>query len=176
MASTRQPAIVGDPLQRLRARAVVREKGRFYEDFTIGQVLEHHWGRTLTAADNVLFSSLTLNYNPLYLNAEFAIERGHPTQQINPYLVLLVVFGMSVEDLSEKGGAFLGIEHLTFHRPVYPDATVYARSEVTAKRPSRTRPDEGIVTWQTEGRLSSGDVILNFSRTNLITRKKVAAE
>jgi itaconyl-CoA hydratase len=160
-----------DLVARIEQRAVLLEKGNYFDDFEVGHELAHHWGRTVTQSDNLVFNSLTLNYNPLYLNADYARDRGHPREVINPYLVFLVVFGLSVEDLSEKGGAFLGVENLVFHRHAYDGDTVYARSTVTALRPSGSRPDHGIATWHTVATTRDGDVFLEFTRTNLIPRR-----
>ena len=143
-------------------------KGRRYEDFAVGQVLAHHWGRTLTAADNAIFTTATLAYNPLYFNAEYARAQGHPDVVINPMLVLCTVVGLSVEDLSEGGGAFLGVDACTFHRPVHPGDTITARSTVVDMRTSTSRPGSGIVTWHTEARDQRGELVVDFRRTNLV--------
>jgi acyl dehydratase len=145
-------------------------KGRSYDDFEVGQTFEHHWGRTITEADNVLFSTATLAYNPLYLNAEHARADGHPGAVVNPMLVFTTVFGLSVEDLSEGGGPFLGVEALTFHRPVYAGDTLNARSEVVDKRESASRPNAGIVTWWTEG-LRGDEVVIDYRRSNLVYKR-----
>lgn len=156
--------------KQLRERAREWPKGRFFEDFGVGQRFDHHWGRTLTESDVLLFSSLTLSYHPRHLNAVYAAESGHDGLVVNPMLVFLTVFGMSVEDLSEKGGAFLGVDALTYHRPLTAGDTVTASSTVTAVRESRSRPDAGIVTWHTEGRDQRGDLVIDFLRTNLIPK------
>jgi len=109
-------------------RAVLKPKGHHYEDFEIGRRFEHHWGRTLNHGDNSLFTTLTLHFNPLYTNVEFAKAHGHPDVVVNPMLVFLTVFGLTVEDLSEGGGAFLGVEGLGFAAPVYPGDTLTAVS------------------------------------------------
>jgi itaconyl-CoA hydratase len=145
-----------------------RARGHAYEDFEVGRVFEHHWGRTLTEADAVLFSTLTLAYNPLYFNAEHARRLGHPTVVVNPMLVFTTVLGLSVEDLSEAGGPFLGVDELAFHRPVHPGDTLSSRSEVVAARPSESRPGTGIVTWRTEGRNQRDEVVVDFRRSNLV--------
>jgi acyl dehydratase len=86
-------------------------------------------------------------------------------------LLFLTVFGMSVEDLSEIGGAFLGVDRLTFYgRPVVGD-TVTARSEVIAMRESQRRPHQGIVTWLTSGCDQNGELVVQFERTNLISKR-----
>lgn len=149
-------------------------KGRHYEDFTVGQALTHHWGRTVTAGDNAVFSTALCTWNPLYLNAEFARAHGHPDTQVNPMLVLCTVVGLSVEDLSEAGGPFLGLEDCAFHTPVYPGDTLTARSEVLDARPSTSRPGTGIVTWRTEGRNQHGELVVEYRRTNLVAGRSAA--
>jgi acyl dehydratase len=161
--------------QALRQRAELRPKGNRIEDFTLGQVFEHHWGRTVNEGDNSLFTTLTLHFNPLYFNAEFAKAHGHPGVVVNPMLVFTTVFGLSVEDLSEAGGAFLGVDDLTFHTPVYPGDTLLARSTVTDMRESRNRPDFGIVTWHTEGFNQKEARVIDFRRTNMIVKRGVGA-
>lgn len=158
--------------QEIRDRAVFWPKGRFYEDFEIGQQIDHHWGRTILEADNVTFSSLCLSYHPSYHNREYAGAMGHADLVVNPLLLFLVVFGMSVEDLSEIGGAFLGVDELTFHEDVLVGDTVTARSVVVGMRESRRRPDQGIVTWLTAGYNRRGDLVIDFKRTNLISKKE----
>jgi len=162
-----------------RSRARKIPKGNLYDDFQLGQVFEHHWGRTLNEGDNTLFSTLTLSFNPLYFNAPYARAHGHRQVVVNPMLVFLTVFGLSVEDLSEAGGLFLGVDNLTFHRRVYPGQTLVARSTVVDKRESTSRPGHGIVTWHTEGFLQESasrdsreqPVIVDFRRSNLIPKR-----
>jgi len=148
-------------------RAVKRPKGHFYDDFHVGQEFEHHWGRTINEGDNSLFSTLTLHFNPLYFNAEYAKAHGHPGVVVNPMLVFNVVFGLTVEDLSEGGGPFLGVEALTFHAPVYPGDTLTSRSTVVDLRDSQSRPERGIVTWHTRGFNQHGVEVIDFRRTNM---------
>jgi len=145
-----------------------RSRGHAFEDFEVGRVFEHHWGRTITEADTVLFSTLTLSYNPLYFNAEHARRCGHPAIVVNPMLVFTTVLGLSVEDLSEAGGPFLGVDELAFHEPVHPGDTLSARSEVVAARASESRPNTGIVTWRTEGRNQRDELVVEFRRSNLV--------
>jgi len=155
----------------LLARARKWPKGHHFEDFTVGQRFEHHWGRTLSDADNTLFSTMTLHFNPLYFNVEFARVHGHAGVVINPMLVFLTVFGLSVEDLSEAGGAFLGTDKLTFHCSVYPGDTLTARSRVIALRESASQPRAGIASWHTEGFTQRGDRVIDFERTNLVNKR-----
>src|SRR5262245_13217088 len=125
-------------------------KGHSFDDFEVGQVFEHHWGRTFNAGDNSLFSTVVMHFNPLYTNAEYARALGHPDVLVNPMLVLSTAVGLSVEDLSEDGGPFLGADQATFHRPVHPGDTITARSTVAGKRESATGEGLGIGTRHTE--------------------------
>ncbi len=146
-------------------------KGHAFEDFQPGQVFEHHWGRTLGAADNALFTTATLAFTPLYFNAEYARAHGHPDVVVHPLLVLCTVVGLSVEDLSEAGGPFLGVNDVRFERPVHPGDTVTARSRVLSARDSESRPGFGIVTWRTEAENQRGEIVLRFERTNLVAKR-----
>jgi itaconyl-CoA hydratase len=87
---------------------------------------------------------------------------------VNPLLVFNAVFGLSVEDLSEGGGPFLGVDACRFLAPVYVGDTLTARSTVVSRRPSRGQQGMGIVTWQTEGRNQHGERVIEFRRTNLV--------
>lgn len=161
-----------DVVADLKARAKLWPRGNRFEDFAVGRVFRHHWGRTLTAGDNTIFSTLTMHYNPLYSNAEYARAHGHPDLVVCPLLVFNTVFGLSVEDLSEGGGPFLGVDQLTYRRPVIVGETVYAESEVVACRETDSRPDFGVVTWHTKGLDANGAVVIDFQRTNLVRKRK----
>ena len=148
--------------------------GHQFEDFEVGQAWPHHWGRTITSGDNALFSTATCNWNPMHLNAEFARGHGHPDVVVNPMLVLCIALGLSVEDLSEAGGPFLGVDSCSFLAPVYPGDTVTARSVVVDKRTSASRPGSGIVTWETHATNQHGVVVLRYRRTNLVAMRRSA--
>ena len=151
-----------------RERAIERPKGNAYEAFELGQVFEHHWGRTITAGDNAWFTTQTLSFNPLYLNEPYAQAHDHPTLVVNPLLVFNITFGMSVEDLSEAGGLFLGVEDCRFLKPVHVGDTLTARSTVKHKRESESNRTAGIVTWHTEGFDQHGERVVEFDRTNFV--------
>jgi acyl dehydratase len=152
----------------IRSKATLRRKGTYFEDFAAGQRFDHHWGRTVTESDAIIFTTLTMNYNPMYHNVEYARSEGHPGLVVNPMLAFLTVFGLSVEDL---GGAFLGVDNLVFRRPVYINSTLTTSSTVLSVRESSKRPTEGIVTWHTEGRDQAGELVLEYDRTNLVMKK-----
>lgn len=152
----------------LKETAKLRERGRLFEDFEEGQSFAHHWGRTITEADTVQFSTLTLSYNPLYSNREYAKAHGHKDLVVNPLLVFNTILGLSVEDCSEIGGPFLGVFDLTYHEPVYPGDTLVASSTTYETRLSNSNPANGIVSWATEGRNQHGRVVISFKRSNLV--------
>ncbi len=151
------------------------KRGRSYDDFELGDVYRHHWGRTVTEADAVLFATQTLAWNPLYLNAEFARLHGHPGIIASPYLTLAIVIGLSVEDLSEHSEAFLGLDAVEFLDPVYPGDTITAVSSVVTKRQSRSNPRNGVVTWASEGRNQHERPVVRFTRSNLFRTGDVDA-
>ncbi len=156
-----------------RDRAVLVKKGNRFEDMTPDRVFEHHWGRTLTEGDNAGFTTQTLSFCPLYFNEPYAQSMGHRTTVVNPLLVFNTVFGMSVEDLSEGGGPFLGVDDCQFTATVYPGDTLTARSTVVNARESKGQPQFGIVTWHTEGFNQTGDKVIEFHRTNLVRKRTV---
>ena len=151
-----------------RDSAVLMEKGNRFEDFQEGQIFEHHWGRTITDGDNTWFSTQTLSFNPLYLNEPYAQNLGHPRMVVNPLLVFNMTFGMSVEDLSEGGGFFLGVDDCNFIKPLHVGDTHTARSTVVSKRISESNTSAGIVTWFTEGFDQHQKKAIEFKRTNFV--------
>ncbi len=163
--------MTADIVAELKAKAKPWRRGNRLEDFSVGQLFRHHWGRTLTAGDNTLFATLTLHYNPLYTNADYARAHGHADLVVVPLLLFNTVFGLTVEDLSEGGGPFLGVDKLTYHRPVIVGETVYAESEVVACRETESRPGFGIVTWHSKGRDAKGALLIDYQRTNLVRKR-----
>jgi acyl dehydratase len=158
----------------IKERAESRPKGNRYEDMTEGRVFEHHWGRTITDGDNAAFTTQTLSFCPLYFNQPYAREHGHPTTVVNPLLVFNTVFGLSVEDLSEGGGPFLGVDECNFLQPVYVGDTLTARSTVIGARESKGQQGFGIVSWHTLGFNQRGEQVIEFKRTNLVRRRAPA--
>jgi itaconyl-CoA hydratase len=148
-----------------KARRLVR--GYRYADFTPGRRFDHAMRRTIDRSDSLLFSATTLSLCPLYFDAEAARADGHPDVVVNPYFVLALVVGLSVEDLSEHSEAFLGIGEAQFARDVYAGDTIRARSVVESRRESSSRPGFGIVAWQTTGFNQREEVVVTLSRANL---------
>ena len=142
--------------------------GRYYEEFQVGDVYEHRPGRTLTQDDNTWFTLLTMNPHPVHFDAAFAAKSEFGKPLMNSTLTLAVVTGMSVTDISYKAIANLGWNDIRLKAPVFAGDTIYAESEVLAKRESNSRPNQGIVTVKTTGKKADGTVFLTFERTVLV--------
>ena len=145
--------------------------GRYYEEFTVGDVYEHRPGRTVSQHDNAWFSLLTMNTHPLHFDEEYAktTEFGRPL--IASPLTLAILVGMSVSDVSQLAIANLGWKEIELTHPVFPGDTLYSETKVIAKRESRSRPNAGIVTVHTTGRNQSGVEVCTFERSMLIPKR-----
>ena len=155
--------------------APVIARGRLFGDFKEGDRFTHHWGRTILPSDALLFATMTMQMNPLYVNRPFALSEGHRDIPVHPLLVFNVILGLSVEDLSEAESVFLGVDSLTYHAPVYPGDTLSAKSKTLQARASKGRPDYGIVRWHTEGFNQEGVLVIDYERANLIPKKRTAS-
>lgn len=145
--------------------------GRYFEDFTVGDVYEHFPGRTITEADNIQFSLLTMNQHPMHCDHAFAAKSEFGKPLVNSGLTLAIVLGMTVADVSGKAIANLGWKEIQLVAPVHPGDTVYAESEVLEKRASQSRPTQGIVTVRTTGKKADGTVFMTFVRSALIPKR-----
>ena len=145
--------------------------GRCYEDFRVGDIYEHRPGRTISEADNTWFTLLTMNQHPLHFDREYArhTEFGQPL--VNSALTLAIVTGMSVSDVSQKTIANLGWTDIRMPAPMFAGVTLYAESEVLAKRESKSRPTQGIVTIATRAHKADGTQVMEFKRTMLIPKR-----
>jgi len=144
--------------------------GRAYEQFTVGDVYEHRPGRTISEADNTWFSLLTMNQNPLHIDAAYSSKTEFGKPLVNSCLVLSMLVGMSVTDVSYQTIANLGWNDIRLTAPVFAGDTIYAESEVVTKRESESRPTQGIVTVKTTGKKADGTVIMTFERTILVPK------
>jgi acyl dehydratase len=150
--------------------------GRFYEDFAVGDIYEHRPGRTITETENTWFTLLTMNKHPLHFDAEYARHSEFGRCVVaSPFTVSLIV-GMSVSDVSQKAIANLGWTDIKLTHPVFAGDTLYAESEVLAKRESKSRADAGIVSVRSTGKNQDGAVVCTFDRTMLVQRRGHALE
>ena len=146
-------------------------QGRYFEEFVVGHVYEHRPGRTITDSDNVWFTLLTMNTHPAHFDYEFSkkTEFGKPLV-VSPFTIALMT-GMSVSDTSAKAIANLGWDEVRMTAPLFVGDTLYAESEVLEKRESRSRPDQGIVTFRTTGRKQDDTVVATYKRTVLVWKR-----
>ncbi|MBI4277081.1 MAG: MaoC family dehydratase [Armatimonadetes bacterium] len=147
------------------------QQGRYYEDFEVGVIYEHPWGRTIVDADNVWFTNLTMNTSPLHLDHVYmaASEIGRPL--VNSAFTLALVTGMSVFDISQNAFANLGWDKVRLPNPLFVGDTVYAETKVLSKRESKSRPNVGIVQFHTKGYKQDGAVVIEFERTVMIYKR-----
>ena len=142
--------------------------GRYLEDFQVGDIYEHRPGRTITEADNIHFSLLTMNFHPMHCDAAYAAKSEFGRLLVNSGLTVAVVLGLSVNDVSGKAIANLGWKEIRLTSPVFCGDTIYAESEVLEKRESKSRPGQGIVTVQTRAFKQDGTPIMDFVRSALV--------
>lgn len=145
--------------------------GRYYEEFSIGEVYEHRPGRTVSQQDNAWFTLLTMNTHPLHFDASYAARTEFGRPLVNSCLTLAVVTGMSVSDLTQKATANLGWSRVELRAPVFAGDTLYAESEVLSVRESKSRPHEGVVSVRTTGSKDDGTVFMVFERTFLVPKR-----
>jgi acyl dehydratase len=151
-------------------------RGRFFEDFEVGDVYEHALGRTITTTDNIWFTLLTQNTAPIHFDHQYAAQTEFGKPLVNSCLTLALVTGQSVSDVSQNVMANLGWDDVRLPHPVFEGDTIHSRSEVLEIRESRSRPNVGIVTVRTTGFNQDGTEVISFKRTALIYRKSAALQ
>jgi acyl dehydratase len=145
--------------------------GRVFEDFTVGDIYEHPLGRTVTQADNIWFTCLTMNTNPIHFDAEYSSHTEFGRPLVNSCFTLALVTGQSVIDLTINAVANLGWDEVKLPNPLFEGDTVYAQSEVLETRESKSRPRAGIVRVKTTGTNQKGTPVIEFMRTFLIWKR-----
>jgi acyl dehydratase len=146
--------------------------GLWFDELAEGMVIDAGWTRTVTEADNVLFCSMTMNVQPLHLDAEFAktTEFGRPL--VNSLFTLGLMIGMSVHNLTlGTTVANLGMTEVAFPAPVFAGDTIRTRTTVIASRPSRSRPDAGIVTFRHQAFNQADTLVATCDRQALMRRR-----
>jgi acyl dehydratase len=149
-------------------------RGRFWEDFEVGDVYEHPLGRTIHAADNSWFTLLTQKTAPLHFDANYAAQTEFGRPLVNSCLTLALITGQSVTDVSQNVMANLGWDEVRIPHPVFEGDTIYSRCEVLEKRESKSRPNVGLVTVRTGGFNQDGVEVMTFKRTALIYKRDCA--
>jgi acyl dehydratase len=142
--------------------------GRCYEEFEVGDVYKHWPGRTITEYDDTLFSMLTMNHNPLHIDANYAENTQHGQRLVVGPLIFSIALGMSVPDVSGKAIANLEFENVRHLAPTFHGDTIYAETKVLDKQLSRSKPDRGIVTVETIAYNQRGENVLSFKRRVMV--------
>lgn len=148
----------------------VVQRGLWLEEFELGTVYEHRPGRTVTEADNVLFTTLTMNTQPLHLDAHASsLQAPFHERLVNSMFTLSTLVGLSVGQLTQGTiVANLGFSEVAFPVPVKLGDTIYAETLVVDKRPSASRPGEGVVTLEHTARNQDGAVVAKAVRKTLV--------
>ena len=148
--------------------------GLYFEEFTVGQVFRHQPGRTVTEADNVLFTTMTMNPQPLHLDAAFASQTEFGQRLVNSLLTLGIAVGLSVRDTTlGTTVANLGFDKIEFPKPVFHGDTLYIETEIVDKRESRSRPDAGVVFFEHRATNQREELVARIRRAGLMRKKPV---
>ena len=145
--------------------------GRYFEEFEVDQVFQHWPGRTITEADDTWFSLLTMNQNPLHIDAHYAGQTQHKQRLVVGTLVFSIAVGMSVADISGRAIANLEYEKVSHLAPVFHGDTIYAESRILGKTESCSKPDRGVVYVETCAINQRGQTVLTLRRRVLIPKR-----
>ena len=146
--------------------------GLYFEEFEVGRLFEHEIGRTVTEMDNTLFSCLTLNPQPLHIDHQFAASTEWGRPLVNSLFTLGLMIGISVSDTTLGTTiANLGMTEVKFGKPVFHGDTIRVKTEVLAKRESRSRPDAGLVEFHLRAYNQHGDLVAECRRQAFMRKK-----
>ena len=145
-------------------------RGRFYEDLNPGDVFKHWPGRTITETDNIWFTLLTCNMNPIHFDSEFAKKTEFGKTIVDSTLTLALVTGLSVSDVS-MNAVNLEWDKVVLSNPVFAGDTLYSETEIISKRESKSRPGSGIVNLKTRGLNQHGKEVIRFERTVMVSKR-----
>ena len=145
--------------------------GRYYEDFTVGEVISHSLSKTIFECDNNIFSLLTMNNHPVHTNIDYAAKNQHGQILVVGTLVFSLAVGITVPDISGKAIANLGYEDIKHLAPTFINDTIYVRSKILDKRESRSKNDRGIIYVESVAYNQRGEDVLSFRRHVLIKKR-----
>jgi len=146
-------------------------RGRFFEDFDVGDVFRSRLGRTITETDNIWFTCLTLNTNQMHFNTPYSERTRFKRQLVNSTFTLALVMGLTVPDTSENATANLEWTEIKLPNPVFAGDTLWAETEVIELRESRTNPSVGIVKVRSRGINQRREVVIEFKRAFMVYRR-----
>lgn len=153
------------------SRVVDGWTGRLYEDFAVGDIYYHPFGKTVTQTDNQMFTLATQNVSKTHVDAHFAAQTEFGKPLVNSTFVLALVTGQSTMDLSMNVFANLGWDDVRLPTPVLEGDTIYSRSKVLSLRESSSRPSIGIVGVATEGFNQDGKIVVSYRRTFMVYKR-----
>ncbi|MDF9801105.1 acyl dehydratase [Catalinimonas alkaloidigena] len=145
--------------------------GHYFEEFKVGEVIEHELSKTIFESDNNLFSLLTMNHHPVHLNHDYALHNQHGRILVVGTLVFSLVVGITVPDISGKAIANLIYEEVKHLAPVFINDTLYAKSKILEVLPSKSKSDRGIIYVETVGYNQQQIDVLSFKRKVLIKKR-----
>ena len=147
-------------------------RGRYFEDFDVGDVFRSRLGRTITETDNIWFTCLTLNTNQIHFNVPYAERTQFRRPLVNSAFTLALVTGMTVPDTSENAAANLEWTDIKLPKPVYAGDTLWAESEILELRESKSNPSVGIVSMRCRGINQRREVVIEFKRTFMLYKRE----
>ena len=145
--------------------------GRYFEDFTVGDVFRSRFGRTITDTDNIWFTCLTMNTNPMHFDVPFTERTRFGQPLVNSAFTLALVTGLTVPDTSENAAANLAWTDIKLPKPVFAGDTLWAESEILELRESRSNRRAGIVTMRCRGINQRREVVIEFKRTFMVYKR-----
>ncbi|MEE2060188.1 MaoC family dehydratase [Rhodococcus artemisiae] len=150
----------------------ITQRGLWFEEYELGAIYEHRPGRTITEADNTLFTTQTMNTQALHLDAAYAAGTSFGERLVNSMFTLSTMIGLSVAQLTQGTiVANLGFSEVSFPKPLFHGDTLYVETKILDKRESKSRPGEGIVTLEHTGRNQHGDVVGVAVRKTLVQKR-----
>ncbi|MGR6999394.1 MaoC family dehydratase [Yinghuangia aomiensis] len=153
---------------------VDRRFGAWFEELPVGDVTHHAITRTLTESDNVIFTTASMNPQPLHLDAEFASKTEFGRPLMNSMFTLATVVGLAVPELTlGTTVANLGFEGITFPKPVFAGDTIRVVTEVVDARESKSRPNAGVVKFRHDAYNQHGDLVCSATRSAMMLRRPV---
>jgi len=145
--------------------------GRYYEDFTCGEIICHSLKKTIVESDNNLFCLLTMNHHPVHLDIEYASATQHKKILVVGTLVFSLAVGLTVADVSGKAIANLEYKGIIHHNPVFIGDTIRATTIVLDLKESISKPDRGVVTVETKVYNQNHSMVLSFERKVLVLKR-----
>jgi acyl dehydratase len=145
--------------------------GNYFEDFKVGEIVNHSQSKTIFESDNNLFSLLTMNHHPVHINIDYANQNAHKKILVPGTLVFCLAVHLTVMDISGKAVANLEYENIEHLMPTFINDTIYSRTEILNKRESKSRNDRGIVYVETIGFNQNQEDVIRFRRKILIKKK-----